>query len=349
MIKKSVLYIIDKLPVGGAERVFLDILLLMQGKLNYDVCLITGGGELESEIPLGVTVHRLNRKFKFSISSILKARRLFSKYDILHVHMRHNFKYVFFVQVIMFFRVKTVFHDHFGGIKPKYLFLPFPFSRSFRPAVYIGVSQHLTDWAVTKWYINEKDCYTLINLLNLKFNFKIKEKNNDIIKSGIVILGNIKPIKNQILGLEIANLLDTEVTLIGNNQDENYFNKIMSFPSKNKVTILQGISEPYNHLVDFKLGLCTSISESGPLVLLEYLMCGLPFLAFNTGGISAILSDFFPEYFINNHNPPDWANKILTIQRYFSIIDVEKVNKVIRMHFDNETYRSRLLEIYEKT
>jgi glycosyltransferase involved in cell wall biosynthesis len=262
--------------------------------------------------------------------------------------MRHNFKYVYFVQLVTLFRVKTILHDHFGGIKIENS-LPFPFSKNFRPAVYIGVSQDLTDWAITKWKINEKNCYTLINLLNLKFNFKIKGKNKEVKKRGIVILGNIKPIKNQILGLEIANILDTEVTLIGNNQDENYFNKIMSFPSKNKVTILQGIIEPYNHLVDFKLGLCTSISESGPLVLLEYLMCGLPFLAFNTGGISTILSDFFPEYFINNHNPRDWANKILTIQKHFSIIDVEKVNKVIRMHFDNETYRSRLLEIYEKT
>ena len=54
-----------------------------------------------------------------------------------------------------------------------------------------------------------------------------------------------------------------------------------------------------------------SRSESGPLVLVEYLVCGLPFVAFKVGGISERISKFLPDSFVPPENINLFADQLL--------------------------------------
>jgi glycosyltransferase involved in cell wall biosynthesis len=341
----NVLYIIDQLPIGGAERVFLDILRLMKGKITYDACLITGGGKLEAEVPDFVYVHRLNRFNKFSLKSAIKAYKLFRRYNILHVHMRHNFRYIYLIKILTGLKAKVILHDHYGGIDidqgP-----PFKFWQFIKPDMYIGVCNDLRHWATVIWRLPASISYTLVNLPGDKFLNNKQPKVDPGNRKDIVILGNIKKIKNQELGIAVARLVSKNIVLIGRNQDEEYFDYINTIGKDIELTIEQEIHEPDKVLNKFEIGLCTSLSESGPLVILEYLLCGTPFLSYKTGGVSDIVSKYFPEYFIENHDPIEWASRLQMILSKNYTIDQSKVHAMLENWFNPEHYREKLLKIY---
>jgi glycosyltransferase involved in cell wall biosynthesis len=90
-----------------------------------------------------------------------------------------------------------------------------------------------------------------------------------------------------------------ELTLIGVNQDLEYFNEVRENLDDN-ISLIENCTEPELILPNFDFALMVSKNESGPLVLLEYLLCGVPFIAYKTGGISDILCKYYPDFFINN-------------------------------------------------
>jgi glycosyltransferase involved in cell wall biosynthesis len=95
------------------------------------------------------------------------------------------------------------------------------------------------------------------------------------------------------------------------------------------------------------MGIFTSKSESGPLVVLEYLLCGLPFIAYKTGGISDILYKYFPDFFIDNFDDKIWVKKINKFKLNPPAIDREMVLDIIKTEFNRELYLNRLIKIYE--
>ncbi len=335
------------LSVGGAERVFVDIAILMEHAIYADVCLISGGGPLLKDLPVNIRVFNLNRKNKYSLKCAYRSFLLFRKYDILHVHMRHNFRYVAIIKCLFRIKSKIILHDHFGSIeldskRPTLLWIV------LKPDFYIGVCQKLASWAVDKWMIKPTKCFVLVNLpsnFTQSHNPYTFQKNNP---HGIVILGNIKPVKNQKFGIELAQILNKKLTLIGQNQDEQYFKVLMEMPRDFEIDILCDVTNPNSVLGEFEIGLCPSLSESGPLVVLDYLRAGIPFLAYKSGGISDVASLYFPEFFIDNHKVNDWVVKIQNILAHHQVIDRVKLNKMLVDHFSEEAYSTKLIEIYEK-
>ncbi len=356
--KKKILYVIDLLSVGGAERVFVDLAILMEHAVHADVCLIIGGGPLLKDLPLNMSVFTLNRKNKYSIKSAYKGFLLFRKYDFLHVHMRHNFRYVAIIKFLFRLKSKIILHDHFGSIerdgrmvrswtvnwdeKPGLLWF------ILKPDFYIGVCQKLESWAVNKWLIKPSKCNVLVNLPSKFAEFQNHSQFQRVNRQGIVILGNIKPVKNQKFGMELAGILNKKLTLIGQNQDEKYFGELMEVPRDFEFDIVCDVTNPNLVLGNFEIGLCPSLSESGPLVVLDYLRAGIPFLAYITGGIGEVASVYFPEYFIDNHRVDDWLEKIRMILTNYAVVDEVKLREMFVDHFSEEAYCTKLLEIYEK-
>ncbi len=101
-------------------------------------------------------------------------------------------------------------------------------------------------------------------------------------------------------------------------------------------------------LPKYKLALFTSLSESGPLVLLEYLLCGVPFISYKTGGISEVLSNYFPEFFIDNFDKVEWKERISEFMKNPPKIDKLKVKEILQIEFNRDVYFNRLLKIYNE-
>ena len=112
------------------------------------------------------------------------------------------------------------------------------------------------------------------------------------------------------------------------------------------VHFIQDCPEVQAILPGFQLGLHTSLKESGPLVLLEYLAQGLPFLAYATGAVAALIRPEFPEYFMDHFDPEQWQKRIT--QLLHSQPDTDKMERVLKAHFSPQQYSEKCLKFYQK-
>jgi glycosyltransferase involved in cell wall biosynthesis len=336
--------VIDRLIPGGAENVCVDIINRFQSDFNFELITITQNEEvnLDSMFNIKIRIFKLKRKLKFDPITAFKLHKKLSDFDILHVHLKHTFRYVAWVKLIFRGNYKIILHDHEGSIyideKP-----PFVEYRILKPDFYIGVCDKLKFWARTIWNIEEIKSTVLLNL-----PFYEKRKNNFIVNpefSDLILVGNIKPIKNQFFAADLANQLDRKISFFGNNQNVEYFRKLQN---QENIKLIDGVNVNSEILKEYKFGLCTSISESGPLVVLEYLMAGIPFLAYKVGGMSEAISRYFPEYFIENLNLNSWIKRIKEIEETPIQIDIynERINLLLMEKFNPEDYKTRLSQIY---
>lgn len=342
-MEKRILLVIDNLKIGGAEKVFVDLVNLCRDKISFDVLLITDFKGSNFQLMDNVNVLHLNRANKFSIRKALQLRRILCDYEIAHIHMRHTYKYLTYIRLIFQIPISFIFHDHYGKINIDKS-LPFFASKFFKPDIYIGVCSELCEWAINVWKIDK----TKVHFFNNLPSKDLLTWNSGLLYLGdfeLVMVGNIKDIKNQKFALKISQLVKKNITFIGHNQDNQYYKELESSLGSNK--IVSDCNDPKQILTQFKIGLFTSKSESGPLVLLEYLLCGLPFISYKTGGISEILYKYFPDFFIDSFDEEIWVDRLNEFDKNPPIIKRELVIQLISNEFNENDYLKRLIHIYE--
>ncbi|MFC4739548.1 glycosyltransferase family 4 protein [Flavobacterium ponti] len=337
--KIKILQVIDTLNIGGGERVFVDMCnILKENKEDFEVFYLLESGKLHKELDTEIIFYELKRKGKWNFSKMHQASLLLKKYDIIHCHFRHVYRYIALVCFIFRIKSKIILHDHYGSIDVNKK-IPFLFNTFLKPKLYIGVSKSLSDWAINCLKVNNKNVFTLQNII---LRSDIIEKLED--QTDLVLVSNIKPVKNNEFAIDIIKKSNFSLSIIGKNQDQEYFNKLVTKQSDLSIEIIQNIENVQPILSNFKLGLHTSFSESGPLVLIEYLAQGLPFLAHETGEVAKTLKPYFPEYFIDNFVVEEWIDRIV------KLINTPKnttlMNTVFEKHFGKTDYYNRLKNIY---
>ncbi len=345
MTNSKIILVIDTLMVGGAEQVFIDNIYLLQQKISFDVLLITKTDSLQKDrIPKYIKIIELNRKNKFSFSKMYECKNVLRSYKVAHIHLRHTYRYISFIKKLFNVNISVILHDHHGKIdidqRP-----PFSGYQYFKPDFYIGVCSKLTVWANTVWKVPLEKTLCLHNLSNIsKSVYLSKSANHE--QCGIVMVGNIKPVKNQIFAIRFGKKINCVcLDLIGKVQDEHYFDNLERFDG----LIFNTTTDDVLPLLDkYKFGLCTSFSESGPLVILEYFIAGLPFLSYRTGGIADVLYQYVPEYFMDTFEMQDWIERYEALNSNYKRIPQELIDRVIEKEFNHDVYTNRLLEIYNK-
>lgn len=144
----KILQIIDKLAVGGAERVFVDMCNILQenGQDVSAMLLLEDRGALASQ--LKVPIVAFNRKSKWNLVSMYACSKILRQYDVIHCHSKHIFRYIKLVCLLMQVDKKLILQDHSSfKIQGKQLFL---FKYLFKPDYYIGVSEHINQHAIGK-------------------------------------------------------------------------------------------------------------------------------------------------------------------------------------------------------
>lgn len=335
----KILQVIDTLNIGGGERVFIDICnLLKESNENVEVLYLLTSGELHKDLNFDIPFRILNRNNKWSFSKMYECSLILKENDIIHCHFRHVYKYIALVSLIFRVKSKIILHDHYGSIDLNKS-IPFLFNNLIKPKKYIGVSNSLYDWAISYLKVNKKCVFVLQNIIIKTTKFEMLYNKTDI-----VLVSNIKPIKNNLFVLDIVKKSRFSIMIVGRNQDDEYFNKLTNQISDLKIEINQEIEKTQPILSNFKLGLHTSFSESGPLVLIEYLANGLPFLAYETGEVAKILKPYFPEYFIDNFDVDKW------VERIEMLIETPKkthlINEVFEKYFNKKDYYQKLKDIY---
>lgn len=335
----KILQVIDTLNVGGAERVFVDICnILKENHQNVSaLILLNNSGVLADN--LNVPIIELNRKNKWNFFTMYKCSLILKKYDIVHCHLRQVYKYIALIKLIFNLKTKIVFHDHYGSINNDKS-VPFLFNSIFKPKFYIGVSNILCDWAKNKLQMADDKVFLLDNIIRKRFQTTEINKKYDFI-----LVSNIKPIKNNLFAIELCKLVNKSLLLVGKNQNNPYYLDVVKNVEKlNDGEINTTVSEAQLIIPSARIGLHTSKSETGPLVLIEFLAQGIPFLAYETGEVAKILKPYFPEFFINNFDLKNWESKINTILNMD--IDKTKMDFVFNKYFSEKNYYEKLMIIY---
>lgn len=336
----KVLHIIDRLDVGGAERVFCELTdLLYKSRIDVSVLMFENQGSYYEKLNKDIPKVEYTRKGKFNFNSMSRLAAILKEYDIIHVHLRHVYKYVAFVK--LFWRVsnKIILHDHYGKIHAD-LSTPFLF-RVLKPKYYIGVSEELTSWAIKKLKVDNKCVFLLRNIV-------VKNGCEETYrKEGVVLVGNIKPVKNQLFAIEFIKDKNLNLTIIGQIHDKNYHEKIVKKIKElnltKKVHFIHNQIDVQEILPKFQLGLMTSFSESGPLVLIEYMAQNLPFISFKTGEVVNSIGNDISDFIISNFKLTEWnqaLNKLLEK-------NPKEFETLYEKYFNPKKYVAECINIYQ--
>lgn len=330
---RTILVLIDRLNVGGAERMFINHVNWFISSSNYTCkpVIYTSEGDLDSY--LQQTPIFLNRVRKLDIDAAKTLIGLMNGAVIVHCHSRHVYKYAKLVSLFMKKKPLFILHDHFGSIENESK-LPLFYSHIIKADCYIGVCKKMVNNAHT--YGDKR--FLLRNAVEISPNLISGKRNETLIN-----IGNIKPIKNQKFAIDIANMIGVELWCIGQTQDAKYKNEISEGRVKFAHDLKSGEDALYN--LKPKIGIHTAISESGPLVLAEYAATGTPFVAYNTGDIAGLFALYVPELILSDFNPKNWIeviNLILNDYEYYQ----SKVREVYTTYLTPVAFSHSLKEIY---
>lgn len=335
----KVLQVIDKLNVGGAERVFVDMVnILATTGTPAEVLLFDNTGVLTTQLNSSVTVHNLARDNKYSIAKLSQVHKLCSRFNIVHVHMRHCYFYMRLAQLLFAGKYKLILHDHYGDINIDQQ-VPFRLKGMFKPKYYIGVSSTLTGWA--KKYLHPKYAFLLRNTIIPSVKVQYTQPANN----KAFVISNIRKTKNIGFAVSLAKKMNWELTVYGNKNDVAYYQQLTEqIDGNNKINIVDGVNDFSGLYNNYALALHCATSETGPLVLLEYMAYGIPFLAYRTGEVAGTVAEELPLHFIDNFETVDWEKRISQLQQTDC---TGKLKEVFNKHFSVDKYRDTCLAIYQ--
>lgn len=329
----KILQVIDRLNIGGAERVLVDLSnLLHEHQYNVSVLFLLYPGPMKQELHPDIPRLVLNRKYKYSLISLYKCATYVKKFDIIHCHHQYVFNYIKLACKLFGVKKAIILHDHGPNREPDH---SYPI---FKPNYYIGVSSQLIQWANGHFKLPTTNTFLLPNTIRRKNDITAAKKYD------LILVSNIKPEKNLLFAVELAIQMQRDLLIVGNIQDKHYYEELKHAAANSTIEFITDSTDARHYIAQAKFGLHTSTSETGPLVLLEYMTCGIPFLSFNTGEVAMICKDQYSDFFIQNQSITDWISRIEIIQNKGS--SPNELQSFFDHHFGEQQYFSKCRKIY---
>jgi glycosyltransferase involved in cell wall biosynthesis len=345
----KVVLINDRLNAGGAEKMLVYIAnLLHKNRIDVSVVLLLDKAALDNQIHPDIPIQYIKRTSRFSIKAFRKLKIYTQDADIVHVHSRYNLRYYMLAKFLFhIYKPKVFFHEHVPSFKIDF-FTKVLFSKV---DAYVAVQEQMKIWALNKKMVHKNRAFYLANTvdtpdLEILFNATPTYK--------IIMVGNFRPQKNHQFAITLLSQLPKKYTLdiYGMVDDAVYYDMIqqhiISLGQEKRVQLIRGVTNIYAQLGDYQFALHTSIAETGPLVLVEYLYAGLPFISYNTGDVVTFVNKCLPEFIVNSFNIDDWK---LAIQHFEAIYDWSNIknnmHELVNLHFSEVAYLTQLLNIYK--
>jgi glycosyltransferase involved in cell wall biosynthesis len=353
--KFKVVQIIDRLNIGGTERVVVTLSnLLQQHGHKVKVIITVNPGPLANQLDKEIKLVNLNRKWKWNPLTMRHLIKEVKDCDIIHVHSSYNLRYLYLAAKLFRLNKPIFFHEHYGDIHidPS---VKWHQKLIYPGVIFIGVSQQHTQWALQQLKMSPERVFLLPNTIEKIYVPPSEKKSNNL--KQLLLVSNFRSTKNIEFALELFKLLKNEngsnyhLTIIGQVADKLYYEKIKDGIIKNEleqdITIITDSTNIQPLLNQFDLALHTAISESGPLVLIEYMAQGLPFITYNTGEVAEEIKNKIPLAVMHAFDKDEWLKRI---QTFLSLPMDDLSNKLLNLYdhyFSAEAYYNKVIEIYE--
>lgn len=341
----KILQVIDSLNIGGAEKVCRDtITMLLDAGHQADCMVISSRGALYDQIDHRATVYFLNRRYKYSLAKMRKCALLASKYDIVHVHMRHTWLYIKLALILFLKNPKLVFHDHFGDISIIKK-VPYRLRWPFRPDHYIAVSSELAQWAKDNLGHKGMKIYLLRNTIIPL------DKQSSKYSGDWILVSNLRGTKNQLFAIQLADFMQRRLVIFGNHDGTAYADRVLTEAGHSgNIAVVQNETNVQQYFKNFTMAIHVSISETGPLVLLEYMAHGLPFITTAKGEVVDQIKNVFPYLIAESFDMTEWEQKINLLEcriRNEGDTLATDLKRLFADKFSPEHYLEQCLKIYQ--
>lgn len=336
----KIVHVIDQLGLGGAERVCVNLInLFYQNGYDVKLILFDREGELLDLIDKGVPISVLEKK-KGKLKAYRKIVQEVRDADIIHVHMRQNFRFIQKAFLLFGGKKKIILHDHYGRIAINKK-VPMFYKTLFKPDLFIGCSQLLSDWAIEKVKIKPEKVF-MINNFVVKYPIDEADKTG----KGLVLIGNLKPVKNHEFAIRLAKKLNETLTIycstIGGKYYEQLQKLIKDLDYAHKIKFATGCNNIQVELKKYKIALLTSLSEGDPLVIMEYLAQGIPCICSNVGESVKIIKKYYPHLVQNEFHLDSWEKAYGKA----ILLSSEDIEKIYDQHFTSQLYLNKYLNAY---
>jgi len=335
----KILQVIDRLEAGGAERLFVNTAQLLANKaIPTGVLLFTAGGALDKELDSSVNIHLLDRANKFNPFTLYKAHHICKQYDIVHAHLRHVYAYIRLAQLLFGGEYKLVLHDHAAITADA----PVRLRGFFKPRYYIGVNTEQTNWAINTLGVEPRNVFLLENTVLAKQQpAPAKQGANKAI-----MIANIRQVKNIEFAISLCRRAGWNLNIYGNIIEQDYFNKLKGMAGDDgRINIIAGVTDFSGLYGHYSMAIHCSPKETGPLVLIEYLAAGLPFIAYQTGSAADTIAVTFPKLFMQHFEEEQWEQRIGEIVHDNDL--PLQMQQLYKTKFNPEDYINKCLQLYQ--
>lgn len=366
-VKLNILHLVDSLSIGGAERMLVDIANSTSEHHNIFVCVTRESAVLSTDLNGNVGLLVLGRKRRLEWRAIQNLRSFILEHriDIIHVHSRSSFAFVSLIKFLKFINQPVIMHDHYGEIDLNDT-IPYWFRLWSKRYVtqYVGVSESLAHWAYQAGIPSQK-ISIISNGIDIK-RFDIKESVNLREKFSIssekligIVVGRLHYQKGIDLLLDILTesvQRDRYIILFAGSKRENSYyelclNKIAELHLNNNVIFIDEQRDIPHIIRGADFALMPSRSESGPLVLIEYMLAGLPFVSFRVGNISQQAAQLGIQGFVDFGETKCFSKELDSLVSCSSSERAargEHGRAIARQYFDIRNKRAEWYTVYNK-
>lgn len=301
-----VLHVIDGLGLGGAERMLVDIAnATVADGHRVSVCVTRADDTLARELDPRVELLVLRRRGRVDPAALVRLAAWLRrrKIDVVHAHMRSNLVFALALRAMNLVRAPIVFHDHYGTIETDNSIPPwFRVGRRWI-AHYVGVYDRLCEWA-GRAGVPAARTTTIPNALDLArlrgaapVDLRAELGVAPDVPIGVMV-GRLRRDKGVELLLEAVarsrHRGRMRVVLVGGDGEPDYTadcrRRFDDLGLADTITFLGPRTDVPGLLPSADFALLASHTESGPLVLIEYLAAGLPVVATRVGDIGRRLA-----------------------------------------------------------
>ncbi len=356
----KILHIINSLETGGAEKLILDTLPILQNSSDneVDLALLNANSAPFYDMLMKNNkgkVYELSEGSVYNPMLILKIIPLLKKYDVVHVHLFPSQYFVAIAKVLSFSNTKLVFTEHNTGNKrmdnPKY--------RLIEKFIYKQYSKVICITDQVKTELNRKikvpfeKMFVINNGINVQEINKISANNrklfglNDEDKIVIMVAG-FREQKDQDTVIRTMSKLPDEykLILVGDGERRKFLeNLVLENKLQNRVFLL-GIRKDVISLIKMSdVAVLSSHWEGFGLAAAEAMACGVPTIASNVDGLSSVVEN--GGILFEKGNIDDLKNKILMLEndevyKHYSKLGIEKAKQ-----YDIKLMINKLQDLYK--
>ena len=359
-----VLYLIDSLRAGGAERVLYNTVEYFRESglpVRPEIALLYDGGYLSEELRLsGIPVHELGLRKKYALAGFTKLRKLLEEreYDLIHVHLFPASWYAAFLPVPRK-RWKWVYTEHSVHNRRR----EFPLLRPVEAFVYrkfdriVAVSRNVREGLLA--WIPGLEGKTSVIPNGVKLPEKTvsraeARKRLGLDVDGFLLLyaGRLEPMKGldvlirALAGMKVGQFL---CLIAGDGPLKERLKALAAELGLEPTVRFLGFRRDVELLMDAAdLLVMPSLWEGLPMVLLEAMARFRPAIATRVGGVPELIEDGISGWLVEPGDPDALRERILNALAHQEELDEmgRKARMKIAADYSISSTAQRLLDLY---